>query len=68
VNSIFTLKRKVAIITGARRGIGKAISLAFAEAVADVVVCDVVGGSELEEVAEEVRKFGRKSLPINVLL
>jgi len=59
----FSLEGKVAVITGARRGLGKAIALGFAEAGADVIVCDiVVEDGRLEAVAEEIRKFGRRSL------
>jgi len=61
----FSLEGKVAIVTGGRRGIGRAIALAFAEAGADIVVCDrVVEDGELEAVAEEIRRLGRRSLAI----
>lgn len=66
MDSVFSLKDKVAIITGARRGIGKAISLLFATAEADIAVCDLIEGSELESVAEGVYKLGRKSLSMQV--
>ena len=59
----FSLEGRVAVITGARRGLGKAIALGFGEAGADVVVCDiVVDDGKLEAVAEAIRKFGRRSL------
>jgi len=59
------LDGKVAIVTGARRGIGNAIALAFAEAGADVVVCDLVAEDGLlATTAEEIRKLGRRSLAI----
>jgi NAD(P)-dependent dehydrogenase (short-subunit alcohol dehydrogenase family) len=59
------LKDRVAIVTGSRRGIGRAIAIAFAEAGADMVVCDcVIEGGELEAVAEEIRNLGRRSLAI----
>ncbi len=59
------LTDKVAIVTGARRGIGEAIALTFAEAGADVVVCDVVADTgELKAVADEIQRLGRRSLAV----
>ena len=61
----FSLEGKRVIVTGGRRGIGKAIALTFAEAGADVVVCDsVVDDGEREAVTEEIRGLGRQSLAV----
>jgi NAD(P)-dependent dehydrogenase (short-subunit alcohol dehydrogenase family) len=61
----FTLSGKVAIVTGARRGIGKAIALAMAQAGADIAICDrVIEDGELNAVAEEVKRLGRRSLAV----
>lgn len=60
----FSLNNKVALITGARRGLGKAFALGMAEAGADVAICDMVAGGELESVAKEIKKMGRDSLAV----
>jgi dehydrogenase/reductase SDR family protein 4 len=61
----FSLAGKAAIVTGGRRGIGRAIALALAEAGADVALGDrVVEDGELEAVAAEIKKMGRRSIAI----
>lgn len=63
----FSLEGKVAIVTGGRRGIGKAIALCFAEAGADVVVCDrIIEDGELESTAKEIQALGRRSVALRV--
>jgi NAD(P)-dependent dehydrogenase (short-subunit alcohol dehydrogenase family) len=54
------------LVTGARRGIGKAIALALARADYDVAVADVEAGPELQAVADEIKGLGYKSAAIAV--
>lgn len=61
--SLFDLTGKVAIVTGAGRGIGKSIALGLADAGADVVVCARTA-ADIEATAEEIRAKGTKSLPV----
>jgi len=58
----FSLGNKIAVVTGGRRGIGKAIALALAEAGADIAICDYVDDGELEAAASEIRNAGHKCL------
>jgi 7-alpha-hydroxysteroid dehydrogenase len=56
----FRLDNQVAVITGAGRGLGAAIAVAFAEVGADVVISSRTA-SELDDVAEQVRGLGRRA-------
>jgi citronellol/citronellal dehydrogenase len=64
------LKDRIAIVTGASRGIGKAIAIALAQEGAQVVVAartcrelQAISGT-IEITAEEIRKLGGKSFPM----
>ena len=59
----FSLTDRIAIVTGASRGIGKAIALAFADAGADVV-CASRTVEDLEKTAEEIRSKGHRALVV----
>lgn len=59
----FTMHGQVAVVTGAGRGLGRAIALAYAEAGADVV-CAARTLADVDAVAEEVRALGRRALAI----
>ncbi len=57
------LNNRIAIVTGAGRGIGEAIALRLANAGADVAILDL-NLSSAAAVADEIEKLGRQSLPI----
>jgi 2-deoxy-D-gluconate 3-dehydrogenase len=53
----FKLDGKVAIVTGAGRGLGQGAAIGFAEAGADVALVDVI---DTDETAQRVRALGRR--------
>lgn len=57
----FDLSDKVAIVTGASRGLGKATSVGLAESGADIVAVDVL---DLRETIEKVEDTGRSCLGV----
>ncbi|HXK25723.1 MAG TPA: glucose 1-dehydrogenase [Myxococcota bacterium] len=59
----FRLDGKVAIVTGAGRGIGRGCALAFAEMGADVV-CAARTREQIDDTAAAARKLGRRALAV----
>lgn len=57
------LDDRIAIVTGAGQGIGKAIALRLANAGADVAIMDI-NLSAAEAAAQEIEGVGRKALPL----
>ncbi len=57
---MFDLNDKVALVTGAARGLGQAIAVKLAEAGADIALCDL-NAEWLEETAEKVKALGRRA-------
>ncbi|KQV82165.1 NAD(P)-dependent oxidoreductase [Rhizobium sp. Root1220] len=56
------LEGKVALITGADSGIGKAVAIAFAREGADVVISFLDEGEDAEDTAKWVRDAGRRAV------
>src|SRR5450755_119397 len=64
VNSMETLKGKIALVTGGSRGIGAAVALSLAETGANLAVNFRTRAAEAETVCDAIRKLGRRALAI----
>lgn len=61
---MFDLTGRVALVTGASRGLGQAMAVALAQAGADVVITDRAG--RLDETARQIADLGRRSVEVSV--
>ena len=61
INESFKLNGKVALVTGASRGLGQALAIGLAEAGADIVG---ISSSSSKDTANKVEALGRKYFPI----
>ena len=57
----FKLDGKVAVVTGAARGLGQGMALALAEAGADIVAVDILPA---DDTVKQVQAFGRKAVAL----
>ena len=63
MSELFDLTGKIAIVTGASRGLGRAIAIGLAKAGANLVVTDVL---DVREAIEEVQRTGREAVGLKV--
>lgn len=62
------LNGKVALVTGASRGIGRGIALELAKAGADIIVHYARRGSAAQQVVSEIETLGRRALAVKANL
>jgi len=63
IHQLFDLKGKTAVITGASRGLGKAMAIGLAQAGANIVITDVL---DTKKAVKEIKELGRKSFGLDV--
>lgn len=64
MTTLFSLAGRTAMVTGASRGLGRAIALGLAEAGADLIIA-ARDEAKLEDTAEAIRSLGRKARVIS---
>lgn len=63
MNTSFSLKNKTALVTGCKRGIGKAMAIGLAEAGADIIGVSATLQTSGSEVEKAIHKTGRNFSP-----
>jgi 2-deoxy-D-gluconate 3-dehydrogenase len=63
LNTLFDLSGKVALVTGARTGLGRGMALALARAGADIAA---IGSSPMQETAKDVQETGRRFCELQI--
>ena len=64
MTTLFSLAGRTAMVTGASRGLGRAIALGLAQAGADMILA-ARDGAKLEEVAQSIRAIGRSAQTVS---
>src|ERR671919_202349 len=59
---LMKLKGRTALVTGGSRGVGRAVAIALADEGADVAINYVSSESAATDVAEQIRKIGRRAI------
>ena len=60
---LFDLSGRVALVSGAAQGMGRAMAIGFAEAGADLMVVDI-NADGVKATAEHIAKLGRRAVPV----
>ncbi len=60
---LFDLRGRVALVSGAAQGMGRAMAIGFAEAGADVMICDI-NTEGVQATAEHIQTLGRRAVPV----
>src|SRR3954464_2808979 len=60
---LFDLSGRMAFVSGAASGMGRQMSIGFAEAGADVVLADI-NSTGAQETSDEIEKLGRRAIPV----
>ena len=63
-SNLFDLTGRVALVSGAASGMGRAMSLAFAQAGADLMLVDI-NADGMAKTAAEIERLGKKVVPVN---
>src|SRR6266478_2638981 len=62
-SSLFDLSGKVALVSGAAQGLGRAMALALAEAGADVLLADR-NAAGVQRTCDQIISLGRRGVPV----